>query len=379
MAASLESVEPGIFWRLHPKTGKRARYLTISYQANGKTRLESAKTTNVVEARTLRSRRLVGVADGTPLPDGTLTVNALLDRLVKNYERNARASLRTMKSHLPSLRDTLGAMKARDVRTSHIEVMQDAWQEAGCVTNATINKRCATLRRAFNLAVAAGDLVRCPAIPQLEHEAIIGKYLDASTRIALAETLHDTVATFLDFASDYGVRKGQLARVERTWVNQVLRVIQWPPRTVKKRRAHQIPLDARGWAIVERLLAEGAERSWCPYLFHGRYCHAGRKPSKLYGCIGDFKNAWKTACKKAGLPVGRKAGGPIFHDTRNTAVTDLLAGGMPQHEVMKVSNHETTSMIKHYDLGNIEALRARLEQSRATLAALIEPKTREHA
>jgi integrase len=256
------------------------------------------------------------------------------------------------------------------VRTTHIEQMQDTWQQAGNVTNATINKRCATLRRAFALAVLAGDLPIRPAIPMLTHQGIQGKYLDGAHRVALAEHLPDHLARFFEFACEYGTRKGQLAVVERTWVDHDRRVITWPPSTTKRRRTHQLPLGDRAWMIVAQLLAEGETRPWCKYLFHGASCHAGRPASQRYGCIGDFKNAWKTACKKAGLPVGRKAGGPIFHDTRNTAVTDLLAGDVPIDKAMAISGHETTSMIKHYDLGNVEALRASFTRSRAVLADL---------
>jgi len=66
------------------------------------------------------------------------------------------------------------------------------------------------------------------------------------------------------------------------------------------------------------------------------------------------------------MPVGRKAGGIVFHHTRNTAVTDMLSGDAPMtpHDAMAISNHKTLSMLKTYNLGNVEALRARLAASR---------------
>ena len=44
--------------------------------------------------------------------------------------------------------------------------------------------------------------------------------------------------------------------------------------------------------------------------------------------MGNFKRAWVTACKKAGFPVGRKAGGFVFHNTRHTTVTNLVNAGI---------------------------------------------------
>ena len=121
-------------------------------------------------------------------------------------------------------------------------------------------------------------------------------------------------------------------------------MIEWPAEECKRDRPHVVPLEPGGTLdIVERLMAEGRTRLFCPYLFHGPRCAPGRRPSKLYGCVVNFKKAWQTACRKAGLPVGRKAGGFVFHHTRNSAVTNLVASGMDQGDAMKVTGHQTAA------------------------------------
>src|SRR5262249_37421229 len=146
-------------------------------------------------------------------------------------------------------------------------------------------------------------------------------------------------------------------------------VIEWPAEECKRDRPHVVPLEPGGTLdIVTRLMAEGRRRLWCPYLFHGASCAAGRRPSKRYGCIGDFKKAWESACERAGFPVGRKRGGFVFHHTRNSAVTNLVAGGVPEGDAMKVTGHQTAHVFRYYDLGDIEALRVRLAQRRAYVA-----------
>jgi integrase len=70
------------------------------------------------------------------------------------------------------------------------------------------------------------------------------------------------------------------------------------------------------------------------------------------------------ACKAGGFPVGRKAGGFTFHHTRNTAATNLRTGGMDEADAMKITGHQTAHVFRHYDLGNVEALRERLAKSR---------------
>ena len=128
-----------------------------------------------------------------------------------------------------------------------------------------------------------------------------------------------------------------------------------------------VPLETGGTLdIVQRLMA--SPPPWCPYLFHGPRCAPGRKPSKRYGCAGDFKKAWASACKQAGFPVGRKQGGYTFHHTRNSAVTNLVASGMREGDAMKVTGHPTAHVFRHYDIGDVEALRDKLARRREYVA-----------
>jgi integrase len=369
MKKTMETVEPGIFRRVDPRSGKVLPRLWIHYPGReGHTEREPTHTTSIVQARKLRAKRLEQHGRGEPGRSAEeVRVNDLLDALVTNYAVNRRASQRTLKSHLEILRPAIGHLRAIDCTMDVIERWQLKWQEAG-TTAATVNRRCTSLRRAFSLAQRARKVHFVPYVPRLAEHSERGRYIAATDATVLADHLPVYLYDFFAFAYDHGARKGQLARTLRRFVDLDRGLVVWPPDECKAREAHTVPLEGAGLRIVQRLM--GRPPLWCPYLFHGPRCAPGRAPSKVYGCIGDFKKAWTVACRKAGFPVGRRAGGYVFHHTRNTAATNLRAGGVDEADCMKVGGWKTAHVFKHYDLGNVDALRERLARARKKTAVI---------
>jgi integrase len=165
---------------------------------------------------------------------------------------------------------------------------------------------------------------------------------------------------YLELAYWYGIRAGQLRRTLLSNVSTERWALVYQPDQVKNRKPHVIPLEGRGLEIVQRLWA--TRRLDCPYLFHSHDCL--RRPEGK-PCLGSFKKAWATACKKAGLPVGRKHGGYVFHNTRHTAVTNMVHSGMPESLAMSVSGHRTRAVFDRYSIRREDAVREALEQRTA--------------
>jgi integrase len=373
MKRTMETVEPGIYRRVDPRSGRVLPKLWIHYpKPGGGTEREPTHTTSIVQARKLRAKRMEEAGRGEAgRAAEQVRIGTLLDALQTNYEVNGRGSLRTLRSHLKVLRPALGHLRAIDCTTDVIERFQLRWQEAG-TSNATINRRCNMIRRAFTLARRARKVHLVPYVPRLEEQGTRGRYITATDAATLRRHLPAYLQDVFAFAYEYGTRKGQLARTQRRFVDLERGLIVWPPEECKHKEPHTVPLAGDGLVVVEQLMARPPLH--CPYLFHGPACAPGRRPSRDYGCVGNFKRAWTTACVKAGLPVGRKAGGVVFHHTRNTAATDLRAGGMEEADVMKITGHQTAHVFRHYDLGNPEALRSRLTQARATITSLQQRK-----
>lgn len=206
--------------------------------------------------------------------------------------------------------------------------------------------RLAAVKLAVPLPPGIGDPLAYPRFT----EPVVGAYippddfyhilarLDVGPKRALAELAYLT-----------GVRKVQLrktelrnVRVERGTVTALV----WDARKVKNRREHVIPLEGRARDIVQALWKD--RRPGCP-LFH-----LDDRP------LGHLRTEWARACTAAGSPVGRTAGGLVFHDTRRSATTNLAAAGVPDVVARSVTGHRTPSVHVGYNITPETAQRAAL-------------------
>jgi len=102
-----------------------------------------------------------------------------------------------------------------------------------------------------------------------------------------------------------------------------------------------------------------ARRLDCKHLFH-----VDGRP------LGDLRSEWDRACRRAGFPVGRKAGGYVFHNTRHSCLTNLAAEGVPDTVARSISGHRTASVHERYQITQESAKRAALEAMTATVTNL---------
>jgi integrase len=364
------------------RTFKRGSVWWIAYYYRGAERRESSQSENEGLAKKLLKKRLGEMGRGNligPVEEKVLFED-LAEDLVKDYEVHKKRSLSSIKLSHSHLRKFFGFDKALDITTDRItayisnrqgEIRQrllenakrkreeasrlrkivniNSEQRADIAGrakqleveaerleqsesgNASINRELAALKRMFTLAVQARKLSSKPYIPTLEENNARQGFLDHAGFLSLREALPDYLRDPITFLYLSGWRVSEMRCLEWRDVDLAGKIVRLRPEISKNKDGRLLPLNAELEAVFER----GRERRRldCPFVFHSD----NRK-------IGDFKKAWKTACRKQGL------GGTLIHDLRRTAVRNMVRAGVPERVAMALSGHKTRNIFDRYNI-----------------------------
>lgn len=198
----------------------------------------------------------------------------------------------------------------------------------------------ALLHRAYTLAVEKKQLGRgcVPVFPKLAPGAARQGFFTRSQVEDLISNLDDDLADLVQFLFYSAWRVGEARQIEWRDYNQSAGELRLREELSKNGEPRVLPIVGELARIVARRTAK--RRLDCPRIFH----REGQP-------IGDFRKAWKTACKAVGQS------GRIVHDLRRSGVKHLIDAGVDPHTVMAFSGHRTASMLRRYHIINLDDLR----------------------
>jgi integrase len=340
----------------------------IQYNLRGKTIRESAHSDKEnIAARLLRSR-LGEVMRGkliTPTAE-KVTLADMRTALLDDYELNGNRTTRDAKrsaDYLVAYFEAQGITRAIDITKEKVTAYADARKEQ--VSNASVNREMAYLRRMYNVMVEAGRLSRdhVPAVPHLQEAEPRQGFLEPAEFARLRDALPEHLKGPAAFLYAIGWRLGAMQTLE--WARDV--ELEFSPdgdiiggtitlqaANAKNKRSLRLPLKGD--------LLEVIRRSWqrripeCPFVFH----YDGGKP------IGDFRKAWRNACRAAGLDR------LLRHDMRRSSARNLIRSGTPERVVMEIMGYRTRSMLDRYNIvsgADVAAALERVSDYTATKAA----------
>ena len=360
---------------------KRAgsRFFWIKYYRNGQPIRESTGTDKETEAKTILKAKEGDIASGRPvMPHADrIRFEELAEDYLNDYRVNRKRSLDRAERCVELLKGYLAGWKAINITTPAVRAYIAKRQEAKA-ENGTINRELAALKRMFSLALQTEKLLRRPYIPKLDEDNVRTGFYGEVEFLALQEALPAYLKPVAAFAYAFGWRiKSELLGLTWDRVDLAAGTVRLDPGSTKNREGRTVILtpDLRAvlleqWkqacAIVKKRNPEATARDLVeavPWVFHRN----GKQ-------IRDFRGAWATACRKAGLT------GRIPHDFRRTAVRNMVRAGIPERVAMMISGHKTRSVFDRYNIVSEADLRQAAERIAAqTLAGTVRAQYEEFA
>jgi integrase len=312
--------------------------LWIRYCQNGKVFRESTGSTKIRDAEKLLKSRLADVEKNTFFQpaDRRLLVDDLYADLVAEYQNNGMASLEgcqqrwEYKGNPGRLKDFFGGVRAVSVDKTMLNRYVAECREQG-LSNGTINRDLAALRRAMYLAVEAETLAKVPKFPHLKESEARSGFVEETQYRKLAEHAKELwLRALLATAYTFGFRKGELLNLQVRQVDLANRTIRLNAGETKSGDGRVIVMTQDVLTLLQACCA-GKDADSFVFTRHNKR-------------VRDFRETWNQLCISAGCT------GLLFHDLRRSAVRNMVRRGVIQKVAMDISGHKTISVFQRYNI-----------------------------
>ena len=343
---------------------KESSVYWVKYYRNGIPIRESTGTAVFNEAKSFLNRREGDVAKGVPITPkmGRVKFTEIAEDIVNDYKVNGRRSTRDLEARLRlHILPFFGEARASALSAVNFRKYIDFRQEKGA-KNAEINRELAAIKRTYTLAVQAGRIFQKPYIPMLKENNVRIGFFEREQFESIRSNLSEDLAPMITFAYITGWRTySEVMPLKWAQVDFEAGRVRLEPGITKNDDGREFPITKELKALLkgqkEKAIALRKRGIICPWVFNRR-----GKP------ILEYRRAWKTACKKAGLP------GRIPHDFRRTAVRNLVRAGIPERVAMMLTGHKTRSVFERYNIvstGDFDQAAKRLDEVAGTVTGTV--------
>jgi integrase len=340
------------------KRSKKAGYWLSYRMPNGKQRREFVGY-SITEARDAEGKRRAQKRERRifdMLPESKITFTEMIDWYLHLPSVTDLSSARRVRSALNNIRAAFGSIQARHIKPIDLESYQIKRERQGA-SYATIDMEISIagtmVNKAFDNDMVDGRVLK--AFRRVKRKLKPGS--NARTRIVsviehlnLISVAPLHLKNIIITAYNTGMRMGEILGLRRSYVDRVNSFFRLPPELTKENRPRIVPINHH----VEKVLKNSVQALHHDFVFTYR----GNSFSE-----GGIKRSFKTACKNAGVPYGRKTqNGLTFHDFRRTFKTSMLAAGVEKVYRDAIVGHSLKGMDIHYLVLSDELLKSAMDQ-----------------
>jgi len=346
---------------------KRGKIWWLSYYANGEHICESSHQTDKGEAGRQLRERMGKIAEGTyvgPRAD-RVTFEEMKEDMLKDYRINQRKSIKDAERSVSALGRFFGGRKAKSIEPRDIATYK-ANRQADGLTNGSINRELAALKRMFNLALQNGNIISKPHIEMLEENNVRQGFFEWTD----FESIRDRLPAYLQPPMIFAYLTGWRVRSEvltLCWSNVDIKAgtVRLEPGTTKNKDGRVIYMTPELKSLLEAQRAKTLALQRQTDQIITLVFHNEGQP------ICNYYKAWHNACREAGLS------GKIPHDFRRTAVRSMVRAGIPERVAMQMTGHKTRSVFDRYHIvsdGDLKEAAQKLSEAHlATNLATVAP------
>lgn len=246
--------------------------------------------------------------------------------------KHATIYLKVFKEHFG--RRLIREITYGDLRSLRAKRLQTPTQYRRQRSITTVNRELTYLRRIFNIAEREGFINKNPfrsgdtlisTTDEVRRERVLTH--DEEIRLlSVCAARRSHLRPLIIAALDTAMRSGELIKLRWSEVCFDSWLIRIKAENSKTARPRVVAMTPR---LRDELL-----RLW----LNSRQDISAR----VFGVTDNFKKGFAAACKLAGVEGFR------FHDARHTAITRMVAAGIPPMELMKVSGHTQYSTFARY-------------------------------
>jgi integrase len=334
---------------------QRGRTWWLKYRAGGRWHYESSGSPDKAVAQTLLDTRRGQRASCLPVQPrfDRVTYAEAAQALRTHYEVTGSRDLAEVAPRLAYL-DGFFAGPLVGITTARCETYAQVRQGQGA-SNGTINRELAVLGRMLRLAHEHERLARVPKIRKLAEAALRAGFVEPAQFQAIRRRLPEDLQAAVTIAFTYGWRRDDILTLERRHLDLEAGILRLDVGTTKNDDGREVDLteELQGLLAAQVARVQALERELgrvIPYLFPHLRGTKGLRPGVkrrapvLGEPMRDFRRAWATACRGAGVP------GLLKHDLRRSAVRRMVNLGMPERVTMSLTGHKTRAVFDRYHI-----------------------------
>jgi integrase len=317
----------------------------VRFTLNGK-RIQETAGPRKQDAVELLKLRLGQAVEGRLTADSARLMWSDVERIILDEHQQHRSREKVERHVRRHLQRHFAGLRANALTYDKLLAFKHARLAEGA-SPSTVRYELSLVRTGLVVAHKAGRLPALPMFPTVHVENTRTSFFEPGDFAALAMHLPPAARVVATFMYWSGWRRNETLSREWRHVDFSRGTICLEPLETKSGKGRTFPFDVLPELAAllrhQRAYTDDVEKrtgSIVRYVFH----REGRR-------VKSIRQAWRTACDKAGLP------GKIPHDFRRSAVRRLERAGVSRSVAMQLVGHETEAIYRRYAITNETDLR----------------------